>query len=225
MTERLNWTKTKPIPQKRFWHQDGGMDLKNIVAISSWTTTTKLCLIKDFVFNLLNFLYENSNKPENQRLFGYIFNSLPLSKILKLLDKKYLVWMLLTPTVIWSSIKEKSMSWVLTQGQGQRPRVPGCVGTGAAKRGYPMSEVGAVAETSCPMPEVRGGGWEEHPPVQGAAAVLVQEGQRSYSTSRVRRGGGEEIPLVQDKEQQLRFAGAALKRYPMSKVRETQVRW
>jgi len=66
--------------------------------------------------------------------------------------------MLLTPTVIWSSIKEKSMSWVLTQGQGQRPRVPGCVGTGAAKRGYPMSEVGAVAETSCPMPEVRGGG-------------------------------------------------------------------
>ena len=42
---------------------------------------------------------------------------------------------------------------------------------------------------------------------------------------KVRRGGGEEIPLVQSKEQQLRFAGAAVQRYPTSKVRETQVRW
>ena len=41
---------------------------------------------------------------------------------------------------------------------------------------------------------------------------------------KVRKGGGEEIPLVQGKEQRLRFAGAALKRYPMFKVRETQVR-
>jgi len=31
--------------------------------------------------------------------------------------------------------------------------------------------------------------------------------------------------LLQGKEQQLRFAGAAVKRYPTSKVRETQVRW
>ena len=37
-------------------------------------------------------------------------------------------------------------------------------------------------------------------------------------------GGREEVPLVQGKEQQLCFAGAALKRYPTSKVRETQVR-
>ena len=53
----------------------------------------------------------------------------------------------------------------------------------------------------------------------GAAA------QRSYSTFKIRRGGGEEIPLVQGKEQQLHFAGAAVKTYPMSKVRKTQVRW
>ena len=38
-------------------------------------------------------------------------------------------------------------------------------------------------------------------------------------------GGGEEIPLVQGKEQWLCFAGAAMKRYPTSKVKETQVRW
>ena len=36
---------------------------------------------------------------------------------------------------------------------------------------------------------------------------------------RVRKGGGEEIPLVQGKEQRLRFAGAAVKRYPMSKAK------
>ena len=48
--------------------------------------------------------------------------------------------------------------------------------------------------------------------------------KRSYSTFKVRRGDGEEIPLVQVKKQWLSFAGAALKRYPTSKVRETQVR-
>ena len=49
--------------------------------------------------------------------------------------------------------------------------------------------------------------------------------ERSYSTFQVRRGGREKIPLVQGKEQHLHFAGAAMKRYPMIKVRETQVRW
>ena len=42
---------------------------------------------------------------------------------------------------------------------------------------------------------------------------------------KVRKGGGEEIPFIQGKEQRLRFAGAAMKRYPIFKVRETQVRW
>ena len=41
---------------------------------------------------------------------------------------------------------------------------------------------------------------------------------------KVRKGGDEEIPLVQGREQWLRFAGAAVKRYPKPKVRETQVR-
>ena len=45
-------------------------------------------------------------------------------------------------------------------GQGQRPRVPGCDGTGMAKRSYPTLEV-------------RGGGREEQHPVQG---VMAQEG-------------------------------------------------
>ena len=42
---------------------------------------------------------------------------------------------------------------------------------------------------------------------------------------KVRKGGGEEIPFVQGKEQRLCFVGAAVKRYFMYKVRETQVRW
>ena len=43
--------------------------------------------------------------------------------------------------------------------------------------------------------------------------------KRSYSTFKVRRGD-----LVQGKEQRLHFAGAAMKRYPVSNIRETQVR-
>ena len=37
---------------------------------------------------------------------------------------------------------------------------------------------------------------------------------RSYPTLKVRNRGGKEIPLVEGKEQQLCFAGAAMKRYP-----------
>ena len=43
--------------------------------------------------------------------------------------------------------------------------------------------------------------------------------ERSYSTFKVRRGN-----LVQGKEQRLCFAGAAMKRYPTSEVRESQIR-
>ena len=35
---------------------------------------------------------------------------------------------------------------------------------------------------------------------------------------KVRKDGGEEIPLVQRKEQWLHFAGAAVKRYPTPKI-------
>ena len=45
--------------------------------------------------------------------------------------------------------------------------------------------------------------------------------ERSYSTFKVRRGSCEEIPFVQGKEQQLRFAAAAVKTYTTSKVTET----
>ena len=37
---------------------------------------------------------------------------------------------------------------------------------------------------------------------------------------KVRKGGGEEIPLIQGKEQWLHLAGAAVKRYPMPKGRQ-----
>ena len=42
---------------------------------------------------------------------------------------------------------------------------------------------------------------------------------------KVRNEGSKEVPLVQGKEQQLCFAGAVVKTYPMSKVTETEVRW
>ena len=47
-----------------------------------------------------------------------------------------------------------------------------------------------------------------------------RKAERSYSMLRIRRDD-----LVQGKEQWLHFAGAAMKRYPTSKVRETQVLW
>ena len=77
--------------------------------------------------------------------------------------------------------------------------MPGCDGTGAAERSKPTSKEQ----------------W-----LHGH-----RRAERSYSTFKVRRGGGEEIPFIQGKEQWLRFAGAIMKRYPTSKVREIQVRW
>ena len=76
-----------------------------------------------------------------------------------------------------------------------------------------------------PTPEARGGGREDQPQIQGAVAARAQEGLEELSQLKVRKGSGEEIPLAQGKEQRLCFAGAAMKRYPTPKVRETQVRW
>ena len=52
--------------------------------------------------------------------------------------------------------------------------------------------------------------------------VRVQEGQEELL--HVRRGGPDEIPLVQGKGQWQRFPGADVNRYTMTKVRETQER-
>ena len=59
---------------------------------------------------------------------------------------------------------------------------------------------------------------------KGKEREKERRAERSYSTFKVRRGSPEEIPLVQGKEHWLCFAGAAVKRYSMPKVRETQVR-
>ena len=81
-----------------------------------------------------------------------------------------------------------------------------------------------AAERSYPTSEARGGSWEEPPHVQGVADAWAQEGGEELLHTKVRRGGHEKIPLIQGKEQRLCFAGAAMKRYPTSKVRETQVK-
>ena len=74
---------------------------------------------------------------------------------------------------------------------------------------------------------MRGGGQDELPHTQMSKERWLcgrRRVERSYSTFKVRRGGPEKIPLIQGKEQRLHFAGAAVKRYPTTKVRETQVR-
>ena len=76
----------------------------------------------------------------------------------------------------------------------------------AVERSYHTAEVWAVAERSNPM--------SKEQRLRGC-----RRAKRSYSMFKVRRGD-----FIQGKEQQLCFAGAAMKRYPTSKVRETQVR-
>ena len=75
------------------------------------------------------------------------------------------------------------------------------------------------------MSEARGGGREEQPHTQGVVPAWAQEGLEEPSHVEDQEGRQEEIPLIQGKEQWLCFAGAAVKRCPTSKVRETQVRW
>ena len=85
----------------------------------------------------------------------------------------------------------------------------------------PCLRSGEAAKRNFPKSEVRNGG-------PGGATTHPRSGampKRSYSMFKVRRGGPEKIPLIQDKEQWLRFAGAAVKRCSTSKVREFQVRW
>ena len=70
---------------------------------------------------------------------------------------------------------------------------------------------GAATERSNPMSKER---W----------LCRCRRAKRSYFTFKVGRGGGKKILFLQGKEQWMRFAGAAVKRYTTSKVRETQVR-
>ena len=72
-----------------------------------------------------------------------------------------------------------------------------------------MDCAGSSAERSYPTSKVRSGGQEEQSHIHVVVAAQVQEGQEELLHLKVRRGGSEEIPLIQGKEQWLRFAGAA----------------
>ena len=109
------------------------------------------------------------------------------------------------------------------RGATPRPR------SGAEAGKIPCPKGGSQEEL--PKSKVRGGDRECKPATvqerpRGATTSEEQRLQgcrrveRSYSMFKIRKGD-----LVQGKEQQLCFAGAAMKRYPTSKVRETQVRW
>ena len=83
----------------------------------------------------------------------------------------------------------------------------------------PRPRSGAAAERSYLMPEVRGSGQEEQPHDKGAAAMRAQEDQEELFHVQGQEGRPWGDTLVQGKEQRLHFAGAAVKRYPTSKVR------
>ena len=94
----------------------------------------------------------------------------------------------------------------------------------AHKRNYPASEVRGSSREE--LPRVRGQGRqrEEKTHAQGVVAVRAQEGLEETSHDEGQKGWWEEIRFIQGKEQQLRFAGAAVKRHPTPKVRGTEVR-
>ena len=146
------------------------------------------------------------NPSQHQSHFQWVNSSHEVAKVLEfqLQHQSFQDWSPLGWTG-WISLQFKGLSRVFSnttvQNQG---RWPG--------RATPRPRSGVAAERNNPTSKDQ---W-----LQGC-----RRAERSYSTFKVRRGGGEEIPLVQGKEQQLRFAGAAVKRYPTSKVRETQVRW
>ena len=89
-------------------------------------------------------------------------------------------------------------------------------------RSHPEPEPGAAAGRRHPRPKPGPAAGRSNP---RSVAAQAQEGLEELSALKVRNGGSKEIPLIQGKEQRLCFAGAAVKRYPTSKVRETQVRW
>ena len=83
----------------------------------------------------------------------------------------------------------------------------------------PRLRSGAAARRSCPTPEARGGSRKVQLQVQEWWLCELRRGREELLHVQGREG-----QLVQDKEQRLCFAGAAVKKHPRSKVRETQVR-
>ena len=85
---------------------------------------------------------------------------------------------------------------------GQRPRVPGCIGTGAAKRSYATSEV-------------RGGSREELPHARGQGRQPRRATPHPRSSGCVGAGGPRGATPCS------RSGGLAVRRYPSSKVRSS----
>ena len=76
--------------------------------------------------------------------------------------------------------------------------MPGCNSAGTAEKSYPSPRSGAAVGRSYPTPEARSGSREDQPHVQGVVAARAQEGLEALSHRlKVRKGGGEEIPLFQ----------------------------
>ena len=57
-----------------------------------------------------------------------------------------------------------------------------------------------------------------------AAMSVLKRGREELPHMQIRGSSSEELPYFQGKEQWQSFAGAAVKTYPTSKVRETQIR-
>ena len=85
--------------------------------------------------------------------------------------------------------------------------------------GLPPYPLPLLFSKATPRPRSGAAAERSNPRFKKQRLCGCRRAERSFSTFKARRDD-----LVQGKEQRLRFAGAAMKRYLTSKVRETQVR-
>ena len=111
------------------------------------------------------------------------------------------------------------------RGQGQQPRRANQRPRSGAAAEIARLQQRRSSREELPHAGGRGSSREEQPHVQGAVAACAQEGLGELFHTQGQEGQRSGDTLIQGREQWLCFAGAAVRRYPTSKVRETQVRW
>ena len=116
---------------------------------------------------------------------------------------------------LMESLDHAEVHLLLAQGQGWRPRAPGCDSAGAVQRSFPTSRPGAATERSYHTAGVRGLAQEELPHARGQGRRL--RGATPPPRSSCCTGAGRQRGATPCS----RSGGEAMRRYPSSKVRSS----
>ena len=111
-----------------------------------------------------------------------------------------------------SEVKGSGQEWQAAMAQEQQRRATQVQGQGRQPGGAtPHPRLGVAAKRSYPRPRSGAAAGRSYPISKELWLHGSRRDERSYSTFKIRKGGREEIPLIQGKEQRLCFAGAAMK--------------